>query len=117
MAWQWSHSQEVYDKPNYRIEAMEVDELVEIMLEWLAFHDKRISDEERQIGEPANFRRTAKREAWWRDHCKKFGTEHIAEKIWEYAEQHALCDNGGFDMWVCPYGCHTVPASPECDEE
>jgi hypothetical protein len=116
MAWEWSHSAEAYDNVRTAIAAMPAEELIEIKLEWLAYCDKRISDEDRQHGEPANFRRTEKRKAYWQGHCEKMGTEHLADDIYDMAENHATCDNGGHDMWVCPYGCHTVPASSEDDE-
>lgn len=35
----------------------------------------------------------------------------LADYVAERAEEHAMCDNGGFDAWVCPSGCHTVSFS------
>lgn len=117
MTWEWSHSPEAYANVRSALQAMPAKELVEIEVEWLAYFDKRVSDEERTHDQPANFRRTEKRQKYWEAHCEKMGTEHLANLIYERAENHALCDNGGFDMWVCPYGCHTVPASPDSGDE
>ena len=37
--------------------------------------------------------------------------EGIDRYIWENASEFATCDNGGFNAWLCPYGCgpHCVP--------
>lgn len=35
----------------------------------------------------------------------------LADYITERAETTATCDNGGFNAWVCPSGCHTVSFS------
>jgi hypothetical protein len=35
----------------------------------------------------------------------------LVDMIWAFAEQQRTCDNGGFNAWMCPYGCHTVPFS------
>ncbi len=32
-----------------------------------------------------------------------------ADAIWQYAsEDLRTCDNGGYNAWMCPWGCHTV---------
>lgn len=37
----------------------------------------------------------------------------IVDDIWERASNLATCDNGGFNAWMCPFGCdcHTVSFS------
>jgi hypothetical protein len=38
--------------------------------------------------------------------------EHILfSDVWDFAENQNTADNGGFDFWLCPYGCHTAPVS------
>lgn len=42
----------------------------------------------------------------------KFLTDDVlADYVADRAEEHAMCDNGGHDAWVCPSGCHTVSFS------
>lgn len=43
--------------------------------------------------------------------AKFLNYDQLAEYVAERAEEHAMCDNGGFDAWVCPSGCHTVSFS------
>jgi hypothetical protein len=33
----------------------------------------------------------------------------VQAEVWEKVKALAVCDNGGFEAWVCPYGCHTLP--------
>lgn len=33
----------------------------------------------------------------------------LADSIWQFASKQRTCDNGGFNAWCCPHGCHTVP--------
>lgn len=31
--------------------------------------------------------------------------------VWDFAEEQNTTDNGGFEFWLCPYGCHTASVS------
>ena len=37
----------------------------------------------------------------------------IVNDIFEWAELHGTCSNGGFQMWLCADGCHTVSFDDE----
>lgn len=53
----------------------------------------------------------------WDDTIARLGqsfVEHYCESMWEWIEELATC---GFDCWVCPTGCHTVPFDRENDGE
>jgi hypothetical protein len=44
----------------------------------------------------------------------------LADFVWEKAEELATCTNGGWEAYVCPFGCgpHTVPFSaPQAENE
>lgn len=32
----------------------------------------------------------------------------LVNLIWESMNSYRLCDEGGFNAYCCPYGCHTV---------
>ena len=33
---------------------------------------------------------------------------NIIADIWQFMKELRTCDNGGFNAYCCPYGCHTV---------
>jgi hypothetical protein len=41
-----------------------------------------------------------------------YSADILSELIWELAEGQRTCTNGGWEAWVCPFGCHTVPFGP-----
>jgi hypothetical protein len=43
-----------------------------------------------------------------REIAAKCGKEHLADWVWMRAEEQATCDNGGYELWMCPTGCHFV---------
>lgn len=102
MVWEWSHTQEAYDNVKENINSLSVESKHEIYAEWMAFKCVNAEDDG---GGP------------WCNICYNYTAHHSPDKmpsdieqvIYDYAEEAANCDNGGFDAWVCPYGCHTVP--------
>lgn len=97
MAWEWSHTQEAYQNAFDNLESLESSVLNEIMAEietWkhvrpdfdIKYYDDRLA------------------------HIKDTYTSELKlSSIWEFMEHYRTCDNGGFNAWCCPYGCHTVP--------
>lgn len=108
MAWGWSHTAQAYVYAESQLRAFDRDTLLEIAAEWRMHKRFPGNDHDWQRLWPqvlANVRKKyrAKRNS------------EIALAIWLQAEDQALCDNGGFNAWMCPYGCllHCVPFSPE----
>jgi len=95
MSWEWSHTNEAYENARANLGELDSETLSVIDSEW------RYQDD----GEPDGFDwESAKSKAIvWGDITADF--------IWEKAEELRTCDNGGFNAWVCPYGCHTVSFS------
>lgn len=46
---------------------------------------------------------------------KRVGKEPLADDIWKWASELRTCTNGGWEAWMCPYGCqcHMVPFGPK----
>ncbi len=136
MAWSWSHTADAYQNARDNLSALSDEDLITIFAEWKACDvANKISrlekaaadwdgvDEEMTIAQllatvevddfdSDNFNEDAYERA------KIEATELIAKGIdicdfiYERAEQEATCDNGGFNAWMCPSGCHTVSFSP-----
>jgi hypothetical protein len=109
MAWSWSHTNEAYEAARANLGRLEPSELQVIWAEWEAwtgelendmwggFHDGRYI--------------TALRAA------RRIPSEHLANDIWDRMSKQATCDNGGWNAWSCPFGCHTVSFTAEMTQE
>ena len=97
MAWQWSHTQEAYEKAYADLHKMGVRKLAEIYAEWLM----HFRDEE-DMGWTHNRYVMARREA---RHLMRHGKDIVADQIWDWASEARTCDNGGHNLWMCPHGC------------
>ncbi len=113
MAWSWSHTGRAIQAARRAFEAMDRETRETIAAEWIAFDSD--PDEEHNfldLYEPALRRVKA-----WDDRA-------VNAYVWERAEAQQTCENGGFEAWTCPYGCHLHLASfdglegydPENDE-
>ena len=116
MSWEWSHTEEAYSDAFKNLCDLDRETLCVIMAEWDTeifnggeyldgFYDKRLQ----QLMED-----------------KFESCETLARQIWiQCAESQEIngqwfgrtCDNGGFNAWMCPHGCHTVPFSKEEQED
>jgi len=101
MAWEWSHSQEAYDNAR--------ENLYNQSLQWL-----KICLAEIEAEQPINSGEFDERVyKIYMDSMKditKDSRESLIESIWDVmSTEIRTCDNGGFNAWCCPYGCHTVP--------
>jgi len=103
MAWAWSHTDEGIDAACENLHGQSRKFLLEAYGEWHACHED--GDEEFDSSKYS----AAVEEA------ERLGMveESLANYIWERAESLSTCDNGGFEAWVCPYGCHTVSFGEE----
>ena len=106
MSWSWSHTTEAYACAQKQVQEMPREKLEVIYAEWNA----RIPDD----GEGLNQEAYAKALAFAKTHPEDL----LADFIWEKMEEQAICTNGGWEAWVCPYGCgcHMVPFSPPKQE-
>jgi hypothetical protein len=101
MAWSWSHTIEAYADAEQNLRELDLDTLRVIWSEWQAtsYGDEpsfAIADFNADDYEAAL------------DRSASFDAETLADDIWEHAAEQQTCDNGGWNAWMCPYGCHTV---------
>jgi hypothetical protein len=102
MVWSWSHTNEAYTNAYDNLHNQSAEFLQVCFAEWYANKkDGSFSHRKHDIA--------LKR-------AKTLPLDILAEAIWERAREQALCDNGGFNAWVCPHGCHTVPFDKETVE-
>lgn len=119
MAWSWSHSSEGIQNAQDNLALLDREKLEIIFAEWRAAQGKHgiINRIHADFNEKRYNRALA--------YAKDLTLDQLQEFIWEKAEEQAICDNGGFEAWMCPYGCgcHTVPFSSQeelgvdCDDE
>lgn len=101
MAWEWSHTPEAYENARMNLEDLSHEELAVIMAEIVS---KKYDDEFPE--EPSAYKNGFYEKAL--KNSKETPKDTLVNSIWEFAEEHRTCDNGGFNAYVCPYGCHTV---------
>ena len=104
MAWSWSHTQEAYDAAKANCYALDHETLTVIWAEWRAYaHQSGVGSFDAD-----NYQRAL-------NSGGKLPTDVLAQEVWEKAEAQATCDNGGWNAWLCPYGCgpHCVPFTKE----
>lgn len=106
MAWSWSHTAEAYDNARQNIENKDREWLEVCWAEWRAAEPKEYSEHE--FNEKKYAKALVK--------AKKLPGDVLASDIWDKASEFATCDNGGFNAYCCPWGCHTVPFDLETSE-
>lgn len=106
MAWGWSHTAEAYQNAREQVDTLPRRELLTILREW-AYQD-------RQDRGTLRTRHGAKRIAGFRlpAGIRRLPIDVLADLVWDRAEQHRTCPDGGWQAYVCPDGCHTVPFDP-----
>ena len=131
MSWSWSHTTEAYEYAQKKLRKMSQKKMAVIWAEWKV-HQKAQADklaeakkeaEENGWPEPTlGFDSQDFDQVYYEEQLKeakalikKMGKDTLADDIWERACELATCDNGGWNAWMCPYGCdpHAVPFSPE----
>ena len=109
MAWSWSHTHEAYDYARNELEKLPYETLLEIDAEWQAaeytdepyahtpeFNIEKFNNAMQALSLPTE--------------------DELAERIWDRANEQRTCDNGGWNAWMCPFGCHTVNFGPEMED-
>jgi hypothetical protein len=105
MAWEWSHTPEAYADAYAQVQRLPRAELLTILREW-AYHDREKTGRLRgeaigPSGRVRGFRLP--------NGIRRLPADMLADLVWQRAEDHRTCDNGGWNAYVCPDGCHTVP--------
>lgn len=115
MAWSWSHTAEAYRHAEENVRKQPREWLEVVFAEWRANQGKGgAQSDDNDLFCNRRYERAlayAKR--------PDVTDEQLADHIWARMEELATCDNGGWNAWCCPFGCgpHTVPFSPEAEEE
>jgi hypothetical protein len=110
MAWSWSHTQEAYDDAQKNVQDLPRSDLEIIFAEWVANYPRGTHQQQEEEWDSNRYHKALARASLKSDDC-------LAEFIWENMERLAICDNGGWNAWVCPHGCHRVPFSREEESE
>lgn len=100
MAWSWSHTPQAVAAARANCFALDHEELAVIAAEWKAYR-----------GETGVESFDADTYHGYLGSVVKNPTDVIAREVWDQAVEQSTCDNGGFNAWLCPYGCgpHCVP--------
>jgi hypothetical protein len=107
MAWGWSHSNEAYADAYANLQGLDREALETILAEWRCYSpDHADADSEGFVAD-----RYA--QVYADVTGAAYPTDVLADSIWDSASELATCDNGGWNAWVCPYGCHTVSFTRE----
>ena len=102
MSWSWSHTDEAYVAAENNLRNLPDEQICSIWAEWHSVEN----DEEYQFTEPgfneekyaaAIIEATKLIAGGFRD--------ALCDDIWQWASEQATCDNGGFNCWLCPWGC------------
>ena len=108
MAWSWSHTTEAHGNAEQNLRSLPADELRTIYGEWFSYRPGT-PDADYEGFVVSLYDQGL-------DEAETLSDDVLADVIWDRAAGIATCDNGGFNAWVCPYGCHTVSFDSEGDE-
>jgi hypothetical protein len=106
MAWEWSHTPIAYEAANENLRKLDRKTLEAIWSEWEAWDGNTSSTS----GFDNDKYRVAMAKA------KDLPVDIMADAIWEKASELRTCTNGGFEAWLCPFGCGCHMASFDFDD-
>ena len=104
MAWEWSHTQEAYDNVKDNLSELSKTDLIVIYAE---IKSSTMMEHFTYDLNDIKFRFYVQHITRQVDN-HKLALDSIVEFIYEFASDYRTCDNGGFNAYVCPYGCHIV---------
>ena len=107
MAWEWSHTNEAYSAACENVQNKDREWLEVCYAEWHAVEEYDEDSSRAGQIDPNSFNEEKYNEAL--AESKDMSNDVLADYIWERMSDLATCDNGGFNAWACPSGCHTVP--------
>jgi hypothetical protein len=102
-AWDWSHSPEADDAAKLNLYGLPHEVLLDIMSEWDAY--------EAAGGNSSVM--AADFDAVDKTKYARLPQDVLVDAIFAKAEAHRTADNGGFHLWMCPYGCNTHKVSTQ----
>jgi hypothetical protein len=104
MTWEWSHSVEAYEAARENVKAKDREWLEVVWAEWEASTPE---SDEMDIGK------------YDEKLAKRLPEDILTDAIWEKMQEQALCTNGRWEAWCCPFGCgcHMVSFSYEDEDE
>lgn len=131
MAWSWSHTTEAYEYARGKLHRMSQKNLGIIWAEWKTYQKAqadKLEEEQKEAEEndwpipdyvtpstdfDQEYYAEQLKEA--KAIIKRVDKDALADEIWEWACEYATCTNGGWEAWMCPYGCgcHMVPFGPK----
>jgi len=119
MAWEWSHASEAYSDAYAQVQRLPRADLLTILREW-AYEDREKSGRLRfpngkQVWTDARGRSRV-RGFRLPNGIRRLSQDVLADLVWQRAEEHRTCTNGGWNAYLCPDGCHTVPFEPIAGE-
>lgn len=111
MAWSWSYTREGLSNICDQIHAQSREWLEVCFAENEAafFPVDEETGESDESGEPEL---DLGKHAVELERAKGLPSDVLADCIWDHAERIATSDNGGFNAYCCPWGCHTVTPDP-----
>ena len=111
MAWSWSHTADGLRHAYENLGKLSKETLCEIFAEWRAAQGKHGIVSDSNHFDQRKYERALA-------YANKLDHDTLVDFIWEKAEEAATCDNGGFELWMCPSGCgpHCVTPDPTDDE-
>lgn len=101
MAWSWSHTPGAYTAARDNLSRLPKKEIRVIWAEWKA-HCSREDVE-------GGFDKS--KYEWAMAEARTIPSDVLVDEIWNNMEELATCDNGGWNAWACPFGCHMVSFS------
>ncbi|UBF29914.1 hypothetical protein K9N68_37525 (plasmid) [Kovacikia minuta CCNUW1] len=116
MVWAWSHTIEAYLNLKTNIAGLPPDQLQCIWAEILTskFCQKKQQIENRLLypGKDMPVSCDEFDENFYNEALEvstQKAASQLVEEIFSFAQNQALCSEGGYQDYVCPYGCHTLP--------
>lgn len=109
MAWEWSHTAEAYDNAHENVRKLDPETLAVIYAEW------RVTTS----GPRGRFctERYPLALLGARNRIARLGADYVADVIFEWMSEQALCENGGHFAWACPHGCGCHMVSFDREDE
>lgn len=104
MSWSWSHTAEAYENARENLGRMAYQTLQIIWAEWEAFEPSR-DEPGRQFDSSSSSQLNEAKYKAALETAKTLPKDVLAEAIWDKASELATCTNGGWEAWLCPFGC------------
>jgi len=107
MAWSWSHTTTAYENALDNVQKLSDEKLSECYGEFMArIPNYGIEDD---LDED-------KYSIYYDEAIDKINFNQrflIEDRVIDFMNDLALCDDGGYRAWCCPFGCHTVSFDKE----